>query len=94
MLTFVLAVILVNVRGFYEPLRLLIQKGVEEGFILPVNETIIVFVDGPSSFDEHDNFDWGTATLQALDAWKWDRVQPLFKWSTDGAPENEKLKAT
>ncbi|KAF9013583.1 putative lysine decarboxylase [Hymenopellis radicata] len=63
-------------------------------FIKAVNQHIITFVDGPSSFSEHDDFDWGAATLEALDAWIWEGGKPLFNWSQPGASEGEKLKAT
>lgn len=72
-----------NVQGFYNPLRELIHKGVEEGFIMPFNADIITFVDGPESYDAHDTYDWGSAMLAALDSWKGDSVTPLFagQWS-------------
>lgn len=85
---------LVNVRGYYEPVRQMIKQGMQDGFITAINEHIITFVDGPSSITEHDDFDWGLATLEALDAWKWEGGKPLFNWSQPGASEGEKLKAT
>jgi len=76
-------VVVANVRGFYEPLRLLIRNGIENGFIQPRNESLIVFVDGPESIEEHDTFDWGTASMNALQSWESSDIVPLFKW-TDG----------
>lgn len=59
-----------NVLSFYSPLRDLIRNGVEQGFIQPSNERLAVFVDGPSDEAEHATFDWGEATLKALDSWQ------------------------
>jgi len=83
-------VVLVNVLGFYEPLRVLIHSAIKGGFIEPQNERLVLFVDGPpkskskepdsdlppsSNTEEeewikaHEEFDWGTKALQALDGW-------------------------
>ncbi|KAL0070594.1 hypothetical protein AAF712_002434 [Marasmius tenuissimus] len=40
-------VVLINVLGFYEPFRQLIEKSVESGFIQEYNESLVVFVDCP-----------------------------------------------
>ncbi|KIY63665.1 hypothetical protein CYLTODRAFT_457921 [Cylindrobasidium torrendii FP15055 ss-10] len=87
------AVVLLNVRGFYDPLRALIKKGVEEGFIMLSNAHIITFVDGPASYDAHDTYDWGSAMLTALEFWKGNDVTALFpgQWNDSS---NENLKAT
>jgi len=63
-------VILVNVLNFWEPLRQLIKSSISHGFIKPVSESIIIFVDGPSDLALHEEFDWGAATIKALDEWK------------------------
>ncbi|TEB35934.1 putative lysine decarboxylase [Coprinellus micaceus] len=47
------------------------------------NEDIIVFVEGPSDTALHETYDWGTATLEALDSWKSGEITPLFDWSTN-----------
>ncbi|KAI0062004.1 hypothetical protein BV25DRAFT_1900087 [Artomyces pyxidatus] len=62
-------VILMNVLGFYNPLRALVQGAVREGFIRARNESLVVFLDGPEDQSEHEKFDWGLATLEALDRW-------------------------
>jgi len=82
------AVILLNVLSFYDPLRQLIQNGVEEGYINPSNEKLILFVDGPAAHDEHENFDWGIAALMAIEKYQVDDIQQLFNWrkGTDGSP--------
>lgn len=58
----------------------MIQNGIRAGFIAPVNEKILVFVDGPPVLEEHDGFDWGGAALAAAEAWKWES-EPMFDWS-------------
>ncbi|KAF7294690.1 hypothetical protein MIND_01006100 [Mycena indigotica] len=74
-------VVLVNALGFYEPLRQLVDNGIKFGFIKPNSRDLIIFVDGPSSYDDHETFDWGTAALAALNTWKRDAEDALFKWT-------------
>ncbi|KIJ17113.1 hypothetical protein PAXINDRAFT_98192 [Paxillus involutus ATCC 200175] len=77
-------VIVLNVLSYYNPLRDLIKNGVREGFIRPQNEKLVVFVEGPSDPDEHEDYDWGTAALKAIDAWEHDKVSTLpFYWTKD-----------
>ncbi|KAH9978511.1 hypothetical protein BJV74DRAFT_859143 [Russula compacta] len=61
-------VVLVNVRGFFDPLRTLIKNSVASGFIQASNEDLIMFIDSPPASDPM-TFDWGTAALSALDGW-------------------------
>lgn len=75
------AAIVVNVHGYYDPLRQLIRNGVEEGFIAARNEKLILFVDGPANQDEHETFDWGTAALDALDNWQADHREIYYDWT-------------
>ncbi|KAG6906551.1 hypothetical protein DXG01_013237 [Tephrocybe rancida] len=75
------AVILLNVLSFYNPLRQLIENGIKEGYIHPENKRLIIFVDGPSRPDEHEDFDWGTAALDAIDKWQGDDFRKLFNWT-------------
>ncbi|KAJ7581506.1 hypothetical protein C8J56DRAFT_960237 [Mycena floridula] len=74
-------VVLLNVLGFYEPLRQLIQGGIEAGFITPKNKDLITFIDGPESHAEHEDYDWGAAGVNAIDNWKGGIAPPLFDWS-------------
>lgn len=80
-LRFLLAVVVLNVSGFYNPLRDLIHSGIRAGFISPQNENLIVFVDGPSSYDEHELFDWGAAGIKAIEGWHAGTTVPLYDWS-------------
>ena len=57
---FHLAVVLLNVLGFYGPIREMVRNGVRAGFIPPSNEGLIRFVDGPEDMSAHEEFDWGT----------------------------------
>ncbi|KAH9161537.1 hypothetical protein EDB89DRAFT_2248329 [Lactarius sanguifluus] len=61
-------VVIMNVLGFYDPLRAQIKGAIASGFIKPPNERLVIFIDGPPGTDPTD-FDWGTAALTALDAW-------------------------
>ncbi|CUA74994.1 LOG family protein YJL055W [Saccharomyces cerevisiae S288c] [Rhizoctonia solani] len=73
-------VVIINVRGYYEPLKLLIENGVREGFIKPANASLVTILDPPA------NGDWGQAVIQALRTWKpddgagyklnWGQTQP------------------
>jgi hypothetical protein len=75
------AVALLNVLGFWEPLRALLKGSIDAGFIKPENEQLIIFVDGPVDTKDHDNFDWGKAALEALDNWERGSTIPLYNWS-------------
>ncbi|PCH38409.1 hypothetical protein WOLCODRAFT_115423 [Wolfiporia cocos MD-104 SS10] len=74
-------VIVLNVRGFYNPLRDLIRNGIQEGFIKAVNEHIVQFIDGPSEYELHESFDWGKATLDALDSWTPPEQTHFYDWT-------------
>ncbi len=75
-----IAVIILNVLSFYDPIRGLIQNGIAAGFIAPINEKIVVFVDGPADLEEHASFDWGSAALEAVDAWTWE-AELIYDWT-------------
>ncbi|RDB21541.1 putative cytokinin riboside 5'-monophosphate phosphoribohydrolase LOGL7 [Hypsizygus marmoreus] len=74
-------VVLLNVLSFFDPIRQLIENGIAEGYINPASRRLIVFIDGPTSLDEHENFDWGKAALEAIDAWQGEDFKPLFDWT-------------
>ncbi|PFH50692.1 hypothetical protein AMATHDRAFT_47712 [Amanita thiersii Skay4041] len=74
-------VVLANVLGYWEPLRQLIRTGVKQGYIRPDNERVVVFVDGPADYNNHEDYDWGQALLDALDDWDETQAEPLFDWS-------------
>lgn len=67
--------------GFWEPLRQLITSSIAAGFIKPENESITVFVDGPSDHALHEDYDWGAATLDALNGWQAEKIVPIFDWT-------------
>lgn len=67
---YLIAVVLLNILSFYTPLKELIGNGVKAGFINPDSANLVAFVDGPSNLAEHEQFDWGSAALHALDTWK------------------------
>ncbi|KAJ7722297.1 hypothetical protein DFH07DRAFT_760057 [Mycena maculata] len=88
-------VVLLNVLSFFEPLRKLINNGIEYGFIRPESRDLIIFVDGPSAPAEHDSFNWGEVALQALDAWKRNAEDGLFDWTARmGGKTSEALEST
>ncbi|KAJ8522680.1 hypothetical protein ONZ45_g778 [Pleurotus djamor] len=77
-------VILINVLSYWEPLRALIQNGIQEGFINPAGANLIVFVDGPSADafpDEHKNYDWGKAALKAIENWSREPGNSPYDWT-------------
>ena len=58
------------------------ENGVRMGFIHPSCKSLLVFIDGPSDFAEHERFDWGTAALHALDTWQRDpKAAYPYDWS-------------
>ncbi|KAI0648321.1 hypothetical protein C8Q79DRAFT_999701 [Trametes meyenii] len=89
-------VILVNVRNFWEPLRALIRNGIREGFILEKNERLVRFVEGPADVAEHGVFNWGRATLDALEQWEGIAASHFYNWHLrkDGKTEEDTLGAT
>jgi len=90
-------VVLANVHGYWDPLRLLINTAVERGYIKPENAHIVVFVDGPADYAEHEEYDWGRKLLDALDNWSQVKGRPMFDWSRrlgEEITEDGKLSAT
>ncbi|KAJ9094087.1 hypothetical protein QFC21_006188 [Naganishia friedmannii] len=67
-------VVVLNVNGFYTPLRQQIELAVAEGFITSSNMSLIKFVDLQSG-DEEER-DWGKRCMEALEAWVWDIQYP------------------
>ncbi|KAF8610228.1 hypothetical protein BDV93DRAFT_517383 [Ceratobasidium sp. AG-I] len=59
-------VLVLNVLGYYDLLRQMINKGVEAGFIKPENASLVKIVDPPSDGD------WGKAVVDALRSWTTD----------------------
>ncbi|KDQ59633.1 hypothetical protein JAAARDRAFT_33208 [Jaapia argillacea MUCL 33604] len=87
-------IVILNVLSFYDPLRSLVRKGLEAGFIQPQNESLIVFVDGPSDHSDHQSFDWGSAALDAVDTWRREvSSKPQYDWSKT-IDEGELLRCT
>lgn len=88
------AVVLINIFGFYDPLKTMIDNGVRYGFIAEHSRNLVIFVDGPEDHASHATYDWGTAAVKAAAEWKGGDAQPLYKWTADGKPEAAKLAAT
>ncbi|TCD62389.1 hypothetical protein EIP91_006943 [Steccherinum ochraceum] len=89
-------ILLVNVYSYWEPLRQLIRNGIAEGFISAKNEKLIQFVDGPADHAEHEDFDWGKATLEALDKWEAVVISYTYNWTKRTAgdvPKGEEITA-
>jgi hypothetical protein len=59
----------------------MIRNGVEAGYINPLNESLITFVDGPSDHTEHESFDWGRAALDTINSWTPVRREYYYDWS-------------
>jgi hypothetical protein len=84
-------VVILNVLGFYDPLRALIRNAVNSGLIQPFNEQLIIFVDGPSERTRHLDFDWGAAALAALSSWqKPNEAVYKFDWTLVPPGKGEK----
>jgi hypothetical protein len=70
-MTNVVAIVVLNILGYYSPLRQLIRNGIDAGLVPAANKHLVTFVDAPSSDpDVHEAFDWGAAALDALAAWR------------------------
>ncbi|KAF8579475.1 hypothetical protein K439DRAFT_1394619 [Ramaria rubella] len=86
-------VVILNVLGFYNPLRELIQSGVRLGFIQPEGEGLVIFIDGPSDLSTHEYFDWGSPALSAIASWRAPAKQYAFDWTKQLADGPEKHTA-
>jgi predicted Rossmann-fold nucleotide-binding protein len=64
-------VLLLNVEGFYTPLREQIARATKDGFITANNSRLVRFLDGPGE-DEQEAWDWGKEALGAMERWEWD----------------------
>ncbi|GHJ84074.1 hypothetical protein NliqN6_0476 [Naganishia liquefaciens] len=76
-------VVVLNVNGFYSPLRQQIELAVAEGFITPANISLIKFVDLQDGDDEAR--DWGRRAVEALQSWVWDESAGYnLQWKEEG----------
>lgn len=62
-------VVLLNVAGFFAPLKAFVDNAVREGFIGEHNRQFLAFVDCPAGTDEA-TFDWGGAALALMREWE------------------------
>lgn len=76
---FSIAVVLLDVNGFYEPLRALIEGAIKETFIQEKDCHLVTFVQPPDGVSAAE-FDWGKAAIEALDTWKMPSDAGLFVW--------------
>ncbi|KAG8892326.1 hypothetical protein FRB99_002801 [Tulasnella sp. 403] len=74
-------VVLLNVNGYWDPLKQLIEKGVGESFIEPKNRSLVTSIDAPSTGSA--GFDWGKAALEAIEAWTPPQDGGYFNWGTN-----------
>ncbi|BGP41685.1 hypothetical protein JCM10449v2_005676 [Rhodotorula kratochvilovae] len=89
-------VVLLNINGFYSPLRQFINNAIDSGFISESNRNFLVFVDGPSTTRPVPaSFDWGQAALQAIKEWKemgsGGATPYSFEWSSERGEGREVL---
>jgi len=84
-------IIVLNVLSYFNPLRDMIRRGVELGFIYHQNEHLIQFIDGPPNPEDHVDFDWGRAALEAVEDWKGVARMNQYNWNNsadkDECPE-------
>ena len=79
-------VVLLNIDGFYSPLRDFVRGAIKSGFIRKDNESFLVFVEQPES-DDSAAFDWGKAAIQAVREWHGTEKGEAYnlKWETSRA---------
>ncbi|EJF62650.1 hypothetical protein BD309DRAFT_984780 [Dichomitus squalens] len=89
-------VLVLNVLGFWDPLRDLVKNGIRSGFILEKNEKLLRFVEGPEDHAEHESFDWGKAAVEALETWEGVAASHYYNWHLrkDGKTEEDAMGAT
>lgn len=66
--------------AYFDPLRQLIENGIKEGYINPLNGRLITFVNGPDVLNEHENFDWGNAAINAIETWEGVKAKNSYNW--------------
>ena len=63
-------VVLVNIDGFYSPLREFVRGAIKSGFIKKDNESFLVFVEPPTASESAaSEWDWGKAAVEAVREW-------------------------
>ncbi|KAG7561974.1 hypothetical protein FFLO_02614 [Filobasidium floriforme] len=85
-----LPVVVLNVNGFYTPLKQQIELAVQEGFIAPANMSLIEFVDLEARDDPM--LDWGKRGMEAVERWSVDDSAGYqLSWSSEeGKPLGRK----
>ncbi len=74
-------VLILNINGFYTPLRQQISKAVEAGFISQLNSSLMRFVDLEEG-EVEGKVDWGRKGVEALEGWKWEEGAGYdLKWT-------------
>lgn len=63
-------VLLLNVAGFYTPLRQQIERATADGFITPSNSRLVRFLEREEG--EGEAWNWGREALRAMEEWVWD----------------------
>ncbi|KAG8985830.1 hypothetical protein FRB90_004424 [Tulasnella sp. 427] len=76
------AIVILNVNGFYEPLRTLIERAIRETFIPENGRRLATFVDPPANVASID-FDWGKAAMDAIESWSGPEGSS-FTWDEKG----------
>ncbi|TFY65012.1 hypothetical protein EVJ58_g2225 [Rhodofomes roseus] len=84
-------IVVINALGFYDPIRDLIRKGVEAGFITATNANLVRFVDGPADHATHEDLDWGKAALDVLENWTFPERTHFYDWSKMKTVGGEKI---
>ncbi|KAF5379889.1 hypothetical protein D9757_007191 [Collybiopsis confluens] len=74
-------VVLLNVCSYYDPIRNMIQRAIDDGFIQSYNDRLIILVDGPQDLEQHEDYDWGSAALKAVESWRKGEGKPIFTWT-------------
>ena len=87
---------MLNVNNFWSPMKALVAQAVQSGFILEKNEHLIRFVEGPADHAEHETFDWGKATMDALNEWQTVAASHFYNWHLrkDGKVDEDLLGAS
>ena len=69
--------------GYFDPLKALIQNGVDFGFIHPKNVSLVTFIDCPEG---EEDWDWGAKVVEVLDGWVKPDWQGFgFDWTRKGS---------
>lgn len=57
------------------------KTSIASGFIRKDNDSLLIFVDGPTDHAEHAAYDWGAEVMKHIESWKGAPKLGFYKWT-------------